>query len=532
MRPLAAVVVVCISFMFASGPVAAQVDDGPPVAVADSALAAKLAQIQGTPLRLDEALEAARVHSTALREAEAAWVAARAAVRRERGGFDPELFANMERAHAETPTASPFSGADVLETERTAGSVGARLTLPLGTEFEAALNTTHLSTNSTFATLDPQIDANGEIRVRQPLLAGFGAIATVDLRAAEQQEIAAQALYEDARLAVLSQVRSSYWDVYAAERDLAVLELIVEQAEILLRDARARAGAGLVGPNEVANAQVFLAQQRLAALDGRERLDAVSDRLARIIGARPADGHARFHPADEPPRSFELPEVDALLAASMEASLPLRAARARVDELDRRARAAGWSALPALDLLGSLGGAGLSGEGQDVVFGDQTFTNDTDGGVGDAWSQVFGGDFPAWSVGFELTLPLGQRSGRAERDRLRAEAERSRQQLESQTRALEERLRAGHRTLAHGRERLELAAEGVTASQEQVRIGIIEYRNGRSTAFELVRLNADLAEAQRRYSDALVRTAKAVADLQQLSSGAYEGVPVPTEVNR
>jgi hypothetical protein len=51
-----------------------------------------------------------------------------------------------------------------------------------------------------------------------------------------------------------------------------------------------------------------------------------------------------------------------------------------------------------------------------------------------------------------------------------------------------------------------------------VRIGLIEFSNGRSTAFELVRLGADFAVAQRRYSEALVRTAKASATLRQLTS--------------
>jgi hypothetical protein len=50
-----------------------------------------------------------------------------------------------------------------------------------------------------------------------------------------------------------------------------------------------------------------------------------------------------------------------------------------------------------------------------------------------------------------------------------------------------------------------------------LRIGTVEFHNGRSTAFELVRLGADLAVAQRRYSEALVRAAKAAATLKQLT---------------
>ena len=57
--------------------------------------------------------------------------------------------------------------------------------------------------------------------------------------------------------------------------------------------------------------------------------------------------------------------------------------------------------------------------------------------------------------------------------------------------------------------------------REQVRIGRIGFQNGQLTAFELVRLGEDFAKAQRRYSEALVRTVNAVAKLRQLTSGRY-----------
>ena len=56
---------------------------------------------------------------------------------------------------------------------------------------------------------------------------------------------------------------------------------------------------------------------------------------------------------------------------------------------------------------------------------------------------------------------------------------------------------------------------------KKVRIGLIEFQNGRTTAFELVRLGADFAVAQQRYSQAMVRSAKAATHLRQLTSGAY-----------
>jgi outer membrane protein TolC len=129
--------------------------------------------------------------------------------------------------------------------------------------------------------------------------------------------------------------------------------------------------------------------------------------------------------------------------------------------------------------------------------------------------------YPTWSVGIEVTVPIGLRTGLGEQDRLDAEVIVAEQRQIQQSRIVEEEVRASYRDLLNGKRRLKAAREGVEAAQEQVRIGLIEFQNGRSTAFELVRLGADFAVAQQRYTQALVRSAKGAANLRQLTSGAY-----------
>jgi outer membrane protein TolC len=276
-----------------------------------------------------------------------------------------------------------------------------------------------------------------------------------------------------------------------------------------------------VGPNEVANARVFLAGQRLSALDQTERLDGKSDQLATLLGTRPVRA-PRYRPTDEPPSRFAVDDIDSLLARAYRSNAALLSAERNVAETKARARGARWNRLPALDLVGSIGGVGLSGTNRDVVFGGDTLRVDAGGAYGDALDDVLGRDFPTWSIGFELSLPLPLRAGRGEERRLAAEVERARARLTSIRLSLEAQVRAAHRELINGQERLELAHEGVAASLEQVRVGLIEYDNGRTTAFELVRLGSDLAEAQQRLSEALVRAAKAKADLRYLIAESPE----------
>jgi outer membrane protein TolC len=179
--------------------------------------------------------------------------------------------------------------------------------------------------------------------------------------------------------------------------------------------------------------------------------------------------------------------------------------------------------LPRVDLTASLGGSGLAGTAQNVIFNGDTLRTTVGGTFGDATRQALKRDFPSWSLGVEVSVPIGLRSGLGEQERLEAEvviAEQRRIQVE---RILEEQVRASYRDLFHGKRRLQAAKEGVLAAQEQVRIGLIEFQNGRSTAFELVRLGADFAVAQQRYTQALVRSAKAAVNLKQLTSGAIAG---------
>ena len=505
-----------------AAPDRAAATDLPPLAraVLDSAVAAELANLPGAPLTLAEARTLARTGATEVRLARAAADAARGAVRRERGAYDPELYGEGSHRDREEPAASFFSGADVVQTTETRGEAGLRWRAPLGTRLSASLGAVRLETNSAFALLQPQYDAYGELRVTQPLLEGFGAGERGDLTAAERRLEAAEARFADARLATAAAVEVAYWALYAAGRDFSVQRLVTQRAEALLAQARTRERVGLVGPGDVASARVFLAEQRQALLDRQESLGQASDALAALVGQRPA-GQDLYRPLDEPPRDFPAPPADGLVAAATANNLQLQALAGEVAAAQARAARARRNALPSLDVFGALGGTGLSGTPQEIEFGGETFTTTVRGDVGESITQAVGYDYPAWELGLTFALPIGGRADGGEADRLAAEVVRAEQQLEAARRRLEADVRDARRALANGRERLAAARLGVEAASEQVRIGVLEFESGQTSAFELVRLAGDQAAAQQRYSRALVRTARAAAVLRQLTGGAY-----------
>ena len=486
----------------------------------DSALQVILNQIEGKTLTLDEAIESSLRQAVSVRTAEAALMEARGAVRRDRGYYDPELFFNLNYLSDESPTASFFAGSPTLVTGYTTSSGGLRMNLPIGTELEFSVNSVRLTTNSQFAFLNPEYSAVALFSIRQPLLRGFSTSGRKQLNSSESQLEAAQARYDQQVLTTSAEVERLYWDLYAAVRDYAVQVLTRNRARAFVREAELRRDAGLAGPSQVANAKTFLAEQELNLLQIAEQLDRISDQLSSLIGSRPGEGLPRFIPVDNPPGNFSVEPLESLVEYANQNNLQLRAAQMDVESIDALARAAKWEALPSVDLIGQIGGNGLAGTPRDVIFGGDTLAIPPGraGGYSDVLRQLSNRDFPNWSVGVEISVPIGLRSGLGERDRLRAQVVTQQQRYIDLSRQLEAQIRDIYRVLTDGKARLTAAREGVAAAQEQVRIGLIEFHDGQMTAFELVRLGEDFAIAQRRYSQALVLTAKAAATLRQLTS--------------
>ncbi len=482
----------------------------------DSSMQAVVSGIQGAALSLQEAMDEAVRNSVATRSASAALDAATGLARRERGGFDPTLSGLLSHGGNTLPSTSPFQGADILRTQTTTGSLGAGVLLPTGGQLSASFNATRSETNSIFATLNPQTNASGSLSLVQPLLKGFGPAATGSRSAAEFELQASRNSYESAVSAIRAVAEQTYWALYAAERTYAAQRLARDQAAAFLTQTGLRATVGRGGPSQVASAKVFLAEQEQSLLDREEAMDAVSDQLGSLMGRRPAAGTGRFLTTTEPGRNFTVEDEDTLVARAIRRNRSLRATERAVAAVGARVRASRWKALPQLDFVGSIGGNGISGTGQDIVFSGDTLHNALRGGLGDAWSQVRQRQYPSWNYGLVLSVPLSLRRNDGERQRADAELAQAEQGLRAARLTLEENVRAARRELLHASERLKSARSGVDAALEQVRIGQLEYNAGLKTAFELVRLRADLATAQQRYSQALVRAATAEAALRHL----------------
>ena len=87
-------------------------------------------------------------------------------------------------------------------------------------------------------------------------------------------------------------------------------------------------------------------------------------------------------------------EADEWVRLAVENSLDPRAGKSEIAARRALSSAAFWEAMPSVDLVGSLGGNGLAGTAQDVVFGSDTLRTTVGGGFCDAASRGDGWGVP------------------------------------------------------------------------------------------------------------------------------------------
>ena len=266
-----------------------------------------------------------------------------------------------------------------------------RMELPIGTSLEASLNTVRARRRiprSLFSTRE--YDAFGSLSLRQPLLGGFHVSARKELVRAEQEMDAAKARYDQEVLAVSVRVEQSYWDLYAAERDYAVQNAHTRPRGSVSQGDRASSEDGAHRP-ESGGEREDLSRGAGDPLPRPRRADGPLVGRACFLDRHEtrAKGTGGSSPSTDPPDRVSRGRRRRTGAGS-----PSR--RASTSERPRRrsrrdarlSSAAFWEALPSVDLVGSLGGNGLAGTAQDVVFGSDTLRTTVGGGFGDAASQA------------------------------------------------------------------------------------------------------------------------------------------------
>jgi outer membrane protein TolC len=228
----------------------------------------------------------------------------------------------------------------------------------------------------------------------QPLLKDAGKrIATAAIRVAASETEQAWQDFRRQLMVSLSSAELAYWNVHGAVRQVEYTTDSLEIARKMSKDAKTMKEAGKAASVELSTAEAGVEERQARVFTARQKLAEAKAVLAGFCGASVTDGFDVVTSAPPPPSNVT-PDVQSGLARAFTANPDYLGKLAEKEGEDIRAEFMKNQKLPQLDLKASYG---LNGLGTDV---------------GRSTEDITALDFPAWGVGLEFKMPLGNREAK------------------------------------------------------------------------------------------------------------------------
>jgi outer membrane protein TolC len=420
--------------------------------------------------------------------------------------FDPALTGQFLAQHQTTPeTSTVTTGTPALLQNSYTSNFGYSQGFGPGTNVSAGFQNLHTWSNSSRNLVNPYDSSSLGVTITQPLLRGFGiAVNRRFIRIAQNSQRMSDQVFRYQATITVSGVVRLYTDLVSLSEDLRVKRETLATAQRLAEDNRNKVDQGTLAPVEVtrAEAQVAAAQQDVANADGylREQELILKSVITRDFSADPVIHGARIVPIDPLPLDpLPTDTIDHMVQTAFLNRPDYLAAMTQLDNTRITLEGSRNNVRPELDLVGNMANSGLAGAANPLFTptgGGLAVLPGSGDGYGTALAQVLARDYPTYSIGLNLTLPLRNRVAQADlaRDELQLKQTQVRtKQLENTIRVqVEDALIALQRTRAA----YDAAVETRKLQEQSLEIEQERFDVGLSTNFLVIQYQSYVAQAR------------------------------------
>lgn len=359
--------------------------------------------------------------------------------------------------------------------------------LPTGTEYKIFASTgefrNDLNRQRPPAIFYPEYAAAVGVSVTQPLLRDFGpSVNLAEVRISRRNAAIADAKWELQFQRSLSQVISQYFDLIFAIENVEVKREVAAFARALVAENQKRLELGVLSPADVQEAEVAVAVAQEEVISA---LSAVVEKQVtlktQMLGSVDEGAGIVFLPKDSLP--YIAPPLDR--ARHLQSALQRRPDhRSALEEAEKQAIIVKYmrnQLLPRLDLQATLTANGLSGD------------------YGNAFDRAFNRQGYDTQVGFQFSIPLGNRTAKANRNAAESRQQqailniaRSELTISTELDTVLARVRAARAKMESTRESERLAEKLLETERKRLETGL-------ARTFDVLRTRASLAEARTRH---------------------------------
>ncbi len=476
-------------------------------------------------LSLDEAVERALKNNVDIAVQRFGPESAAESVREAQGIYDPLLTATVSQTSETQPARSVFQGAEKVDTNTTTYNLGASQMLPTGADVSLTFANSRSDTNASFQTYNPAFYSTFEASLKQPLLRNRATDSRrYQLKVAKKNREISDVQFHQTVVNTIAGVKQLYYDLIFAIDNLAVQKKSLDVAQKFLEENRIKVRVGTLAPLDVVQAEAEAASREETVILAEAALQQAEDDLKRAVFPKndPATWALRVAPTDKPTAEKRAIDVEAAVTTALTKRTDITAARKNLEIAEAAVALARNGKLPAVDLIASYGTIGAGGthflyDPNDPLGAS---TGSIPGGYGDAVSQVFGRDFPTWTIGANVSIPILNRAGRG----AAARATIARDQQETALRRLElqvaAEVRAAARSVESSFKRVESTRAARTFASRYLDAEQKKFSAGMSTSFFVTQAQRDLAIAEGNEVRAVADYSKSLITFDRVQESA------------
>ena len=359
------------------------------------------------------------------------------------------------------------SGAGIYERDAVDLSATVSRLLPTGTKVEGKTTLSRFLTN---LSNEHEYRSYVGVSLTHPL-ARDGGMETVAarVRVAEADVAASQAGARDAEGSAVAESALAYWDLVLAQHRTAHALEKVAMGERLLAQAQALRRQGRIPESQVWDVENDLIRYRAAVSEAQVAQSEAIGRVARLMGSELNSQVPGWRATDAlPEASRPPPTMEQAVARAFELRADLRQRQAALERERLQAEYAANQVKPKVDVVASYGFNGGPGSSQ-------------------AGSVSFLKDFPSWSVGLQVAMPLGGNiQGRADVQAAKLRLSEAQRQIEALRREIASDVATGVTLMSGAAQRWDLWSEIARREDRHVQLERQRLESGRSDVRELL----------------------------------------------
>ena len=479
--------------------------------------------------------------------------------------FDPIVSAGFGWTHANIPVNNPFTAGTgttaipVVNANTAFVNLGYTQGFHTGTNLSVTVDTARNTSNEPDLFFNPAITPVLTATLSQPLLNGFGILPNTRYIIEAKNNIkVANSQFAQQVIATVTQTSNDYWELVFDRENVKVEEAAVGVSQKLYSDNKKQLEIGTMAPLDVLTAESQLAtdQQNLivAQTNKLQQETVLLNDIAKNLLAQDVAG-------------IEIVPTTAIATPDIVENIALQDAvqeawkkRPELFQADLNLKNAGIEVkatqnglLPVLDAFVQYTSQGLNGNQLTTTQVGNTFIADPAsplvnasgqqlsvngvpaflgtplttttvgrGGLSDALKNVFQNEFPTYSIGLNLTLPIRNRSAQSDSARAQLDQRMQRVQYRQTENTIMINVRNALIALQQDRAQVAAADKARTLAQQTLDAEQKKYQLGSSTSYNVVLRSRDLTAAQGTALRAQANLAEALVNFNQAMGRTLE----------